>query len=76
MTESARWYDLLEGIRERSRELSACRNLKSEKKKPALSKEEGSNRIRDLYEWGHAKFPKLLDCRPYLCPGGVGKFRL
>jgi ubiquinone/menaquinone biosynthesis C-methylase UbiE len=30
----------------------------------SLSKKGGSNLMRDLYEWGHAKFPKLLDCRP------------
>jgi ubiquinone/menaquinone biosynthesis C-methylase UbiE len=30
----------------------------------SLSKEGGSNLVRDLYEWGHMKFPKILDCRP------------
>jgi len=30
----------------------------------SLSKEGGPNWMRDLYDWGHKKFPKLLDCRP------------
>ncbi len=30
----------------------------------SLSKKGEPNWIRDLYEWGHMKFPKLLDCRP------------
>ena len=30
----------------------------------SLSKEGGPNLMRDLYELGHKKFPKLLDCRP------------
>ncbi len=30
----------------------------------ALSKEGSANSLRDLYEWGHARFPQLLDCRP------------
>ncbi len=30
----------------------------------SLSKEGGTSWMRNLYEWGHKKFPKLLDCRP------------
>jgi ubiquinone/menaquinone biosynthesis C-methylase UbiE len=30
----------------------------------SLSKEGGSSWMRELYEWGHKKFPRLLDCRP------------
>ncbi len=30
----------------------------------SLSKEGGPSRMRDGYEWGHAHFPNLLDCRP------------
>jgi demethylmenaquinone methyltransferase/2-methoxy-6-polyprenyl-1,4-benzoquinol methylase len=30
----------------------------------SLSKKEESRWMRKLYEWGHRKIPKLLDCRP------------
>ncbi len=30
----------------------------------SLSKAGRPSRIRRLYEWGHSKFPRLLDCRP------------
>jgi ubiquinone/menaquinone biosynthesis C-methylase UbiE len=30
----------------------------------ALSKTGESSRMRDLYEWGHEKLPRLLDCQP------------
>jgi ubiquinone/menaquinone biosynthesis C-methylase UbiE len=30
----------------------------------SLSKGDKSNRMRRLYEWGHDRFPGLLDCRP------------
>ncbi|HUV80278.1 MAG TPA: methyltransferase domain-containing protein [Candidatus Bathyarchaeia archaeon] len=30
----------------------------------SISKTGGSNWMRHLYEWGHRKFPKFLDCRP------------
>lgn len=30
----------------------------------ALSKTGPHSRMRDLYEWGHARFPQVLDCRP------------
>jgi demethylmenaquinone methyltransferase/2-methoxy-6-polyprenyl-1,4-benzoquinol methylase len=30
----------------------------------SLSKTGGPSRMRDLYEWGHKRFPRLLDCRP------------
>jgi ubiquinone/menaquinone biosynthesis C-methylase UbiE len=30
----------------------------------SLSKAGRSSRMRNLYEWGHRKFPRLLDCRP------------
>jgi demethylmenaquinone methyltransferase/2-methoxy-6-polyprenyl-1,4-benzoquinol methylase len=30
----------------------------------ALSKAGPHSRLRDVYEWGHALFPWLLDCRP------------
>ena len=30
----------------------------------SLSKVGGSSRIKKLYEWGHKRFPRLLDCRP------------
>jgi ubiquinone/menaquinone biosynthesis C-methylase UbiE len=32
----------------------------------SLSKAGNPSRMRDLYEWGHAHFPSLLDCRPIL----------
>jgi ubiquinone/menaquinone biosynthesis C-methylase UbiE len=30
----------------------------------SLSKLGGSNWMKELYEWGHRRFPKFLDCRP------------
>lgn len=30
----------------------------------SLSKTDNHSRMRDLYEWGHQRFPRLLDCRP------------
>ena len=30
----------------------------------SLSKAGGPSRMRELYEWGHLRFPNLLDCRP------------
>ncbi len=30
----------------------------------SLTKKGESSWMRDLYEWGHIKFPRLLDCRP------------
>jgi ubiquinone/menaquinone biosynthesis C-methylase UbiE len=30
----------------------------------SLSKAGGSKPVTDLYEWGHKKFPSILDCRP------------
>jgi ubiquinone/menaquinone biosynthesis C-methylase UbiE len=30
----------------------------------SLSKSGRANWMRDLYEWGHERFPRLLDCRP------------
>ncbi|HEX7401670.1 MAG TPA: methyltransferase domain-containing protein, partial [candidate division Zixibacteria bacterium] len=30
----------------------------------SLSKAGHSSWMRNLYEWGHRKFPQLLDCRP------------
>jgi len=30
----------------------------------SLSKTGGRSRMRELYEWGHQRFPRLLDCRP------------
>jgi ubiquinone/menaquinone biosynthesis C-methylase UbiE len=30
----------------------------------SLSKEGELNWMRELYEWGHKRFPRLLDCRP------------
>jgi ubiquinone/menaquinone biosynthesis C-methylase UbiE len=30
----------------------------------ALSKAGPHSRMRDLYEWGHVRFPQVLDCRP------------
>jgi ubiquinone/menaquinone biosynthesis C-methylase UbiE len=30
----------------------------------SLSKLGGSNWMKELYEWGHRRFPKVLDCRP------------
>jgi ubiquinone/menaquinone biosynthesis C-methylase UbiE len=30
----------------------------------SLSRACGASRMRDLYEWGHLRFPRLLDCRP------------
>jgi ubiquinone/menaquinone biosynthesis C-methylase UbiE len=32
----------------------------------ALSKNGPHSGMRDLYEWGHARFPEVLDCRPIL----------
>jgi ubiquinone/menaquinone biosynthesis C-methylase UbiE len=32
----------------------------------ALSKAGPHSRMRDLYEWGHSRFPQVLDCRPIL----------
>jgi ubiquinone/menaquinone biosynthesis C-methylase UbiE len=29
-----------------------------------LSKAGGPSKMREIYEWGHATFPRLLDCRP------------
>jgi ubiquinone/menaquinone biosynthesis C-methylase UbiE len=30
----------------------------------SLSMAGGPSRMRDLYEWGHKRFPRFLDCRP------------
>jgi ubiquinone/menaquinone biosynthesis C-methylase UbiE len=30
----------------------------------SLSKAGAAGRMRDIYEWGHRRFPKFLDCRP------------
>jgi ubiquinone/menaquinone biosynthesis C-methylase UbiE len=30
----------------------------------SLSRACGTSRMRNLYEWGHLRFPRLLDCRP------------
>ncbi len=32
----------------------------------SLSKDGKTSRMRNLYEWGHKRFPRLLDCRPIL----------
>jgi demethylmenaquinone methyltransferase/2-methoxy-6-polyprenyl-1,4-benzoquinol methylase len=32
----------------------------------SLTKAGGRSWMRDLYEWGHRRFPSLLDCRPIL----------
>ena len=37
----------------------------------SLSKAGPASRMRDLYEWGHDRFPNLLDCRPIFVRANV-----